>query len=267
MQRRGREADAGLVFGWRAPGGSFGRTVVGVMVAGGLFAGTASIVRVKGPERRQEAREAARIVVLRASDAASRELLDWARFHSPFPDRWEPAPGGRLAERMAEVTSYLEKQSAYEARLRPRLVEPEEPALPGLIADVPEVTMTLGESRDGARPVAVKLPVKAISEAVTGLGERWGRRVADWERDNAAELMGSEARFMVGVTPGGDVELCMLVDKSRALSKQADVELERWIRGQELAPDPEAEGLVWGMVWIRLEPEVVKSTLDGGTDD
>ncbi len=254
--------EAGMVFAWRVPGGSFGRMMIGVLVASGLFAGAASMVRLKGPKQREQARESARIVVLRANDPASRELLDWARIHSPFPDRWEPAPEGRLASMMAEVTEYLEEQSAYEARLRPRLVVPEKVSLPGLIGDDLEIAMALEESRSGAQPHAVDLPVKAISVAVNGLAKRWGRRSVDWERDNAAELMGSEARFMVGVTPEGRIEMCMLVDKSKGLSKEADIEMERWLRGQKAEPDPEAGGLVWGMIRIRLEPTVEQGARD-----
>ena len=68
---------------------------------------------------------------------------------------------------------------------------------------------------------------------------------------------------MLGVTPEGRVEMCMLMDKSQSLSKDAEVEMERWLRGQELTPDPKAAGIVWGMVWMRLEPVVE----EGGRND
>lgn len=249
-----------MVFAWRVPGGSFRRMAIGVLVASGLFAGAASLVRVKGPDRRAVPRESARVVVLRTSDPASqeypasRELLDWARFHSPFPDRWEPAPEGRLSAEMAQVTIDLEQESSYEARLRPRLVVPEEPQLPGLIGGAPFGIAVLAPPDAGERLVAVDLPVHAVSVAEDELAKRWGRRAARWEGDNALELMGSEARFMVGVTPEGVVEMCMLVDKSESVSKESDADLERWLREQKLEPDAKSDGMVWGMVRIRLEP-------------
>lgn len=263
MRRRAQDLEGGLILAWRLPGGAFGRMAAGVLVASGLFAGAASMISVKGPDPGGPSRDAARVMVLRADNSASKKLISRARIESPFPDRWEPASDGRLAERMAEVTQFLEDRSAYQARLRPRLVEPRQPVLPDLAGDPSAVSMDVDGPGAGARPKAVPLPVKATSVALNGLAGRWGRRSAEWERANAAELMGSEARFMLGVTPDGVVELCMLMDKSKSLSPDAEVEMERWLRGQRLAPDPEATGIVWGMVRIRLETDLEEEGNDG----
>lgn len=210
------------------------------------------MVRIQRPVSRDESRESARIVILRADDPDTRELLDWARFHSPFPDRWDPTQEGRLAERMAEVTATLEERSAYEARLRPRLVEALEWELPGLMDDDPLARMSLGNRKGPPSPVALKLPVEVLSVGVSELAERWGVRTLEWDTENAKSLLGRSARFVVGVAPAGAVEFCLL---EKGISEVVDPQLERWLRDQELAPDAEAEEISWGVVRLQFQPQ------------
>ena len=262
MRRRQRDVDAGLVFAWRVPGGSLGRLVFGVLVASGLFAGAASMVRIKGPTPREESREAARIVVLRADDPASRELLDWARFHSPFPDRWEPTGHGHLEARMRDLTEELEEAGQYQARLRPRVVDPARSTLPGLMDLAARMIPPSRAGADGPRLVAVDVPVEAVSVASDGLQERWGRRTADWEGDDAQSLMGRQARFMVGVTPDGEVSTCLLID---GVGEDTDLILENWLRRQVLlAEEGVSADLTWGMVRIQIQ---AKPEEEGEADD
>ena len=107
-RRSYRDEEAGLTFSWRIPGGSLTRTVIAVLLTAGLFAGAASIFEVKRKTERFGNREAARVMALFPDDPGSRELLDHAKQHSPFPDRWNPDVNEALKEQVALLTAELE---------------------------------------------------------------------------------------------------------------------------------------------------------------
>ena len=107
FRRRQGDIESGLLFGWRTPGGSFGRTLVGVFVATVLFAGAASVLRVRIPIAVLPSPEAVQLIVLDPDDELSRELIDWARFHSPYPDRWDPSGTGILESEMDAIEAAL----------------------------------------------------------------------------------------------------------------------------------------------------------------
>lgn len=259
QRRRDRDVAAGVGFSWRVSRSSLRRLVAGVLVASGLFAAGASLIRVERPMSRAESRESARVVMLAGDDAASRELLDWARFHSPFPDRWDPAHIGGLEARMEEVSATLEERGAYEARLRPRLVESPEMVLPGLVSGQSVARMALPRPDRPPEPAGVHQRVEVTAAGEGALAERWGRHRLAWDAENARMLLGRSARFMVGVTPGGVVEFCLLEE---GISEEVDPLLERWLRTRRLEPADGAGEISWGLVRVSFQPRTGEEEQD-----
>ena len=242
--------EAGLSFAWRVPGGSFGRTVFGVLVATGLFAGAASVLHVHVPFSALPTREAAQVIALGEDDAASRDLLDWARFHSPFPDRWDPPGTGLLEHRMDGVQAALEASCAYQSRLLPRFEQPRAHALPGLIEverfPLPPIEVEPSILLKGI--VAAK--VDAVSVAKGPLQERWGTERIVWGGENRASLIGVEATFTVGVTPDGRVAFCLVLNGAGA---EVDKALEAWLRKKRLPESLDTDGMELDVVSVRFE--------------
>lgn len=248
-RRRQEDVESGLVFSWRGPGGSTRRMMAGVLVASVLFAGAASVLQVRAPLVATPDREAAQVIVLQAGDPASDELLDWARFHSPFPDRWDPPGTGLLREELARVELELKASCAYSPRLLPQVVRSEQKGLPGLI----EVNLyPLGPVRvEGVTPLvgAVAKAVEAVAVMDGALGARWGTRRIPWQGEGLAELVGVEVRFTMGVNRDGRVEFCLLLDREGG---EVEGALQQWLRRQQLEADPEAPELSYDVVVIRF---------------
>lgn len=250
-QRRWEDdREAGLALEWRLPQGSLGRMILGVSVATALFAGAASVLHVRIPYSPMPTREAAQVVTLGEVDEMSRELLDWARFHSPFPDRWDPAGTGLAEERMAEIEEALAASCAYQPRLLPGLERVELADVPGLIEmetfPLPPLTVR------PAGPVPVDLPerVDAVAGARGDLQERWGEERLVWGGPDDAAMVGREASFTVGVNPGGEVVFCLALD---GVGNRTDERLRSWIFQKTLPPDPGTTGLTVGVVDVRFE--------------
>ena len=249
--RRGQEdREIGLSFAWRVPGGSFGRTLFGVLVTTVLFAGAASVLHVRVPYQSVPVRAAGQVIALEDGDELSRELLDWARFHSPFPDRWDPPGTGTLAARMAMVEAGLAASCAYKPRLLPMIEEEESYPLPGLVDlelfPLPETTVEpaiLVKSEVAAK-------VDAVAVARGPLRERWGTARFAWPTENRSALVGIEASFTVGVQPDGRVEFCLVLDGA---GTEVDEPLAAWLRQTRLAPNPEAREMVLDVVNVRFE--------------
>lgn len=254
FRRREEDLDAGLVFGWRVPGGSLGRMVVGVLVATVLFAGGATLLRVQIPMSAMPAREAAQVIVVRESDAESRELLDWARFNSPFPDRWAPQGTGLLEGVMAQVNSDLAASCAYVPHLMPLLDASVSRPLPGLVElegfPLPPVEVDFKRPMQGM----VVAKVEAVSEARGGLQERWGTEKIAWGGPDPASLVGSEVSYTVGLTPEGRVGFCLeLAGGGEGIEDEVSDAIEAWLRGLHLKTDPEALGMASGVVVVRFD--------------
>jgi hypothetical protein len=255
MRRHLRDVEGGLLFSWRIPGGSFRRTALGVLVATGLFAGAGSLLHVEIPMPSGGNRESAQLLVLDPSDPEARDLLDWARLHSPFPTRWEPGPGGALETMMQSVTDELQAHARYQPLLQPRITKDPSGVLPGLIDE---------GIAPAPRPV-VRFPNRVVGRIETGLelrsaadgplAERWGIRTTDWETSEEGRDMGREASFMVGVDRDGQVVLCLVIDAD-GLDEEVISRLNQWVRLQALDSVPEQGERVWDVVRIRLQARV-----------
>ena len=252
MRHHQRDTDGGLVFSWRVPGDSVTRTAIGVLVATALFGGAASLLQVRIPFSSGDVRESGRVLILDPNDPDSKNLLDWARFHSPFPDRWEPGSERVLETMMQEITSGLEERARYEPWLRPLETEEENPPLAGLIGEVPPPLPRplLVDPGRGVR--ALKTGVEVRSQAAGPLAGRWGTRVMPLDADDAAPYLGRNAAFMVGVDRDGQVVFCVVMD---GLGEELTPRIERWIRKQVLDPDPGQDAPVWDVV--RLRPQAI----------
>ena len=249
MRRHQRDLDGGLVFSWRVPGDSLTRTAIGVLVATTLVAGAASLVRVRIPFSPGTVRESARVLILDPNDPDAKDLLDWARFHSPFPDRWEPGSEHVLNAMMREITTGLEERVRYEPQLRPlRMAEVSLP-LPGLTGDVPPPMPrpVLDDPGNGVRVAPTGVEVR--SEAAGPLAGRWGTRVMPWHDQDRAAHIGRNAAFMVGVDREGRVVFCLVMD---GLGEELTPRIERWLRKQVVDPIPNQEKRVWDVVRVRV---------------
>lgn len=250
-QRRWEDdREAGLALEWRLPQGSLGRMILGVSVATALFAGAASVLHIRIPYSPMPTREAAQVVTLGEEDEVARELLDWARFHSPFPDRWDPIGSGLPEARMAEIDKALAAGCAYQPRLLPSLDRVELAPVPGLIELETFPLPPLAERPSGPVPVDLPERVDAVAGARGELRERWGEERLAWRGTDDAAMIGRKASFTVGINPGGEVVFCLALD---GVGNRADERLRSWIFQKTLAPDPGAPGLTMGVVDVRFE--------------
>ncbi|MDA0765478.1 MAG: hypothetical protein O3A92_01460 [Verrucomicrobia bacterium] len=249
-RRQQDDQEAGLSFAWRVPGGSLGRVIAGVMVATGLFAAAASVLHVRVPLIAIPTREAAQVIALDDDDATSRELLDWARFQSPFPDRWDPPGTGSLRQEMESLTTALAESCAYQPRLLPQIEKPEDMTLPDLmeVELFPLPPTKVRPNRVIKGEVAKR--VDAVSVARGPLKQRWGTRRIEWGGEKRAELVGIDATFTVGVTPEGRVNFCLSLE---GLGSEIDEALKAWLRKQHLDADPDAGEMTLDVVVVRFE--------------
>lgn len=259
MKRKGRAEKAGdreetgLVFGWSGREGAFWRTFAGVLVAVGVFVALTSVFQVRGKTIHIPSRESARVMVLLPDDPGSRELFEWAKRQSPFPDNWEPNSERTLKAEMGKLTSSLEEEARYQPLLRPMPEPVAERSLPGLFRpEAPRLPM-LGrnapEEVNAPRPTKIRV----VARAGGTLRERWGELAVDWPRQDAPALLGAEASFVVGVDPGGAVSFCLLMEGVDAqFGVDLDRDIERWLRRHRSLPVVEGENVVWDTVRVRI---------------
>lgn len=235
------------------------RTLMAALMTLALFGGAASLFQVKGKSLRVMNRATARVMVLEPDDADSREILEWARQYSPFPDRWEPRVDPVLRRQMESLDLPLAERSRYTPLLwhlpereteysLPELFDPAKPPLPPVERVPPRAT---------PRPVARSW---VFADAGKLLSKRWGERATPLrallpepggEEDPAKplEFLGLERRFLVGVDPHGEVIFCQAVDESET---ELDEVLARWLRGHRLKPDETGSENVWGVVRVSV---------------
>lgn len=261
FRRRQDDIESGLLFAWRTPGGSFGRTVIGVFVATVLFAGAASVLHVRIPMAALPSQEAAQLIVLDSNDVRSRDLIDWARFHSPYPDRWDPSGTGILEGEMEAIEKSLAASCAYESKLLPRIETQETTTLDGLVDlesyPLPPTTVKISIPLK----TGVARSLQAVSRAKGELAERWGEGRLPWGGKDVAGMVGLEASFLVGVKPDGQIGFCLLEEGGDA---EIDGKLQDWLRSQRLDADPEASAMVFDVVTVRFEEGPLQPEAEGG---
>lgn len=250
FRRRQDDIESGLLFAWRTPGGSFGRTLVGVFVATVLFAGAASVLRVRIPMAVLPSPEAVQLIVLDPDDELSRELIDWARFHSPYPDRWDPSGTGILEGEMDAIEAALAASCIYESKLLPRIESVLTDALPGLVdlepyplpASTAQVTVPLKAN--------IVKSLQAVFRANGVLKDRWGVMRLPWGGKDSSGMVGLESSFLLGVKPDGRIDFCLPLEGAGG---DVDEKLQGWLRGQRLEEDAEATEVIFDVVVVRFE--------------
>ena len=241
----------GLIFAWRVRSlGNWGRLFFAGFITMAGFGSAAMLVNVKTGEgaARGDEQGSANVVMIYPDDVASRELLEWAREQSPFPDRWEPAEPESVEEIIAAVDEELYQSSRYEPKLRPDQELGEELAGVDVLnlwgTDLPRV-LTKSRPEEGYE---IAREIKVVTVPDDALAARWKELEVSWEGTDYYHLVGREAKFVLGVEESGEVVFCLAVD---GLGPVFDQELQTWLRGHVLEAEDEGE-LVWGQVVIRI---------------
>ena len=251
-RRTRRDRAAGLIFRWRVSRGSFWRTFTAVLLAVGVFAGTASVIRVKEIRVNRMPRENYRITMLTPGHEGSRAELEWVRRNSTFLDRWEPEVESGLQAQLAALEADLIERTKYQSLLLEAPKSAREIPLPELFALTrPRLPKLRGVT---ARVVGFpRVEVRVFAEAKGSLEKRWMSVTPLLSellsKGNPRKYLGFERRFRLSIDAAGAVIFCRPLDGEKS---ELDADLGRWLRQQRCRPQNPAVGEEWGEVRVAV---------------
>ena len=245
----------GLIFAWRARRRTnFGHLALALVTVAVGVVGLGALLTVEGRPSRETpvSRSAAGVMILRADDQVSRDLIEWSREESPDAARWEPDSGAALARVLLEIENEMRSASRYQPRLRPAPTRGEasdEDPVTALIApQLPPVSVppVLGRGVEGTEVVP-----QLVFEVSGNLRERWRDPEKEWTGEEGLAFFGREAAFSIAVDERGEVQFCL---PSREVDPELDRKLQQRLRGHRIEED-DGSGLTWGTVTVRIEAE------------